>query len=159
MNGWHEIDITQLVQAWIDNGLDNYGLLIRAQIGSKFSKFYSKEHSNSNLHPFLEVDYTPVSISDNVIQETVINLQNYPNPFNPETTISFHLTAKDAKDAKITIYNFKGQKIRQYSIFNSQSSIVWDGRDESNNPVSSGIYLYKLQTTGFSKTKKMILLQ
>jgi len=70
---------------------------------------------------------------------------NYPNPFNPSTTISFSLTAKNAKDAKIEIFNLKGQKIRQYSIFNNQSSIVWDGTDENNKPVSSGIYLYQLK--------------
>ncbi len=156
---WFEVDITALVQEWANSGIENHGFVIRAVSGNKFSKFYSKEYSNPNLHPYLVVNYSPVSISDNLIQETIINLQNYPNPFNPITTISFNLTAEDTENAELIIYNLKGQKIRQYSIFNNQSSIVWNGKDDNSNPVTSGIYFYKLQAAGFSQTKKMILLK
>jgi len=85
-------------------------------------------------------------------------LTNYPNPFNPSTTIQF--TAECAENAEIFIYNIKGQQIRQYSILNSQSSIIWDGRDENNQPVSSGIYFYQLRIDGNSKAiNKMLLLK
>jgi hypothetical protein len=160
VNGWHNIDITQLIQAWINEDVENYGLLIRAQTGSKFSKFYSKEHSNSNLHPYLEVNYTPVSISNNFIQEAVINLQNYPNPFNPETTISFSLK----EDCRVTIdvYNFRGQKVK--SLVNgyleaANHLVIWDGKDNSGRNVSSGVYFYKMDTKEYSSIKKMILLK
>jgi hypothetical protein len=86
-------------------------------------------------------------------------LYNYPNPFNPTTTISFNFTAENAKDTELVIYNIKGQKIKQFSIFNNQSSIVWDGTDENNQLVSSGIYFYKLDAGEFSQTRKMILLK
>ncbi|MCK4677546.1 MAG: T9SS type A sorting domain-containing protein, partial [Bacteroidales bacterium] len=86
-----------------------------------------------------------------------INLSNYPNPFKHSTTISFSLP-ENTKNAEIIIYNFKGQKIKQYSIKSFQSSIVWDGTGDSGNPVSVGIYFYKMKygnkSTGF---KKMIL--
>ena len=104
--------------------------------------------------------------------------QNYPNPFNPKTTISFNLTAEDTENTELIIYNLKGQKIRQYSIFpeqsqapygagNNQSSIVWDGKDDSGKPVANGIYFYKLsidKSEGISSertniTKKMIILK
>ncbi len=159
VNGWHNIDITQLIQAWIDEDIENYGLLIRAQTGSKFSKFYSKEHSNSTLHPYLEVDYIPVSISDNLIQKAIINLPNYPNPFNPTTIISFSVT-QNSDFVKLEIYNVKGQKVKQLvssQLSAGQHSVEWDGKDENNQSVTSGIYFYKLQTNGFSQTKKMIL--
>ena len=162
VNGWHNIDITQLTQAWIDEDVENYGLLIRAQTGSKFSKFYSKEHSNSNLHPYLEVNYTPISIDDNLVQEAIINLQNYPNPFNPSTTISFEFSNEQNQQneqTKLEIYNLRGQKIRQYSIFNNQSSIIWDGKDENNNLVTSGIYFYRIKFANSVKMNKMILLK
>ncbi|MEA2096733.1 MAG: DNRLRE domain-containing protein [Candidatus Cloacimonadota bacterium] len=163
VNGWHNIDITQLVQTWIDNGLENYGLLIKAQAGSKFSKFYSKEHSNSNLHPYLEVYYTPVNIDNNTIQETNLNLQNYPNPFNPSTTISFETTNLH-ENTRIEIYNLKGQKIRTFLIHQFTNipvnQIVWDGKDENNNPVVSGIYFYNLDIDGKTiVSEKMILMK
>ncbi len=98
------------------------------------------------------------NFAQNEILESTIILKNYPNPFNPETTISFNLTAEDAKNAKLEIYNLKGQKIKQYSIFNNQSSIVWNGTNENNQPVSSGIYFYKLNIEN-SLVKKMLLLK
>ena len=90
---------------------------------------------------------------------------NHPNPFNPSTTITFSLFSKDAGNAEISIYNLKGQKIRQYSIFNPssagqgyQSSIIWNGTDENNQPVSSGIYFYKLNVNGKTEAVKKCLL-
>lgn len=86
--------------------------------------------------------------------------QNYPNPFNPKTTIEYTLT-RSCK-AKIEIYNALGQKVRAL-IDEYQSAgvkrIYWDGKDDSGNQVSSGIYFYKFSTDEFSRTKKMVLLR
>ncbi|MEA3475345.1 MAG: choice-of-anchor Q domain-containing protein [Candidatus Cloacimonadota bacterium] len=86
--------------------------------------------------------------------------QNYPNPFSTSTTISFNLATRlhkfpplDSKhltgQARIKIYNVKGQLIKQlFPIaigINNKSSIEWDGKDENGNPLSSGIYFYKLE--------------
>jgi len=91
---------------------------------------------------------------------------NYPNPFNPTTTISFSLTAEDAKHAKLDIYNLKGQKIKKLEISPESvreklgiNEVVWNGTDENNQPVSSGIYFYKLEAGDFQKVRKMILLK
>ncbi len=86
-------------------------------------------------------------------------LSNYPNPFNPSTTISFSLTTENSENAELIIYNLKGQKIRQYSILDNQSSIIWNGRDENRNTVSSGVYLYKLKSGKYTASKKMILMK
>ena len=95
---------------------------------------------------------------EQVINSTGYLLNNFPNPFNPETTISFSLTTEHTESTEIIIYNLKGQKIRQYSIFNSQSSITWDGTDENNQPVSSGIYFYQLKVNGKKIAMKKCLL-
>ncbi len=95
------------------------------------------------------------------------NLNNYPNPFNPTTTISFNLTAEDAKNAKIIIYNIKGQKVMTFDTFPSGScrigtseySVVWNGKDSNNKSVSSGIYFYKISAGKSSAMKKMLLLK
>ena len=82
------------------------------------------------------------------IQSSIFNIQlsNYPNPFNPTTTIKFNLP--ESGEVKLVIYNIKGQKVRELKIENLKlkiNEVVWDGTDENNQPVSSGIYLYKLQ--------------
>jgi hypothetical protein len=95
---------------------------------------------------------------DHQLPTTNYQLTNYPNPFNPETTIQF--TAEDMESAEVIIYNIKGQKIRQYSIFNNQSSIIWNGTDNNKQPVSNGIYFYELRVDGKNVAiKKMILLK
>ena len=100
-------------------------------------------------------------IENQQLPMTDFQLSNFPNPFNPETTIYFSIEQNQQNEQiKIEIYNIKGQKIRQYSIFNIQSSIVWDGKDENNQPVSSGIYFYQLRINGNSKAiNKMILMK
>jgi len=97
--------------------------------------------------------------AENEIISTEIRLSNFPNPFNPKTTISFELNTENTEGTEIVIYNIKGQKIRQYSILNIQSSIVWDGKDDNNQPVSSGIYFYRLEAGNYTSTKRMIFLK
>jgi hypothetical protein len=85
---------------------------------------------------------------------------NYPNPFNPETVIAFS-TAK-AGPVKLRIYNTKGQLVRTLASDTRGAGlhrIVWDGRNNNRNPVSSGMYLYKLDVPGYSRTRKMMLLK
>lgn len=102
-----------------------------------------------------------VSIGDDNIQYSTENLQlnNYPNPFNPTTSISFSI--QDESNVELSIYNIKGQKIK--SLANDDYSkgshtINWNGDDEFSNPVSSGIYCYKLNVNGKTKAFKKCLL-
>ncbi len=108
-----------------------------------------------------------ISIANNTIAKSLIsNLSNYPNPFNPTTTISFNLTAENAE---LIIYNIKGQKVKDLSPSlchpervegrgETKYSVIWDGTDENNQPVSSGIYFYKLNINGKSESVKKCLL-
>jgi parallel beta-helix repeat protein len=85
---------------------------------------------------------------------------NYPNPFNPETNISFSLPTE--QNIELIIYNTKGQKVRQLlsGEFTSGShSVTWDGKDNENKNVGSGLYLYKLKTNDQVFSKKMLLLK
>ncbi|MGH1362104.1 MAG: S8 family serine peptidase [Calditrichia bacterium] len=86
--------------------------------------------------------------------------QNYPNPFNPTTTISYRLAG--AGDVEIDIFNSLGQRVRTL-VRSSQTAgsyqVVWNGRDDADNKVSSGVYLYRLKSAGQVLTKKMLLLE
>jgi len=89
-----------------------------------------------------------------------LGLTNYPNPFNPTTTISYNLAVDT--EAELTVYNTKGQKVK--TLVNQQQqagtrSVEWNGKDDNNNPVSSGIYFYKIKTNADVKISKMILLK
>jgi len=85
---------------------------------------------------------------------------NYPNPFNPETTISF--STKEAGPVRVRVFNVKGQLVRDLVDGNLPAGyhrVVWDGKDSSNRGVSSGIYMYRMDAPGYSKTLKMMLMK
>jgi len=117
----------------------------------------------------VDINFVEISIDDeNEFVNDHFELANYPNPFNSSTTISFQISNEQNQQdeqIKIDIYNIKGQKVRTLECVNdvdakateSLYSKTWNGTDENNKPVSSGIYFYRLKTDGFSQTKKMIL--
>ena len=88
-------------------------------------------------------------------------LSNSPNPFNPSTKITFSLNSQTPEHTLLTIYNLKGQRIKilaQNEFAKGFHSIIWNGDDENNNPISSGIYLYKLNINGKTESVNKCLL-
>jgi hypothetical protein len=89
--------------------------------------------------------------------------QNYPNPFNPSTTIRYMLPSQPGRSrATLTIYNQLGEVVR--TLVNQQQGpgvhqVVWDGRNDSGELVSSGVYFYQLRYGQYQETKKMIYLR
>jgi len=92
-------------------------------------------------------------------------LPNYPNPFNPETWLPYQL-AQDA-DVTILIYNINGQLVRDLFLGNQSAGVYvmrdkaayWDGRDNSGEKVSSGVYFVTLRAGDFVSTRKMAILK
>lgn len=86
--------------------------------------------------------------------------QNSPNPFISETQILYQIP----REGKITlkIYNAGGQLVKKLVDEIKHAGYYqakWDGRDENNKKVSSGVYFYFLRTEHFSQNKRMILLR
>jgi len=107
----------------------------------------------------IKLDSEGISNADNVIINNNFKCNNYPNPFNPTTTIYFSI--QNGSKIELSIYNIKGQKIR--SLLNDQissgnHSIVWNGKDDSDKKVSSGVYLYKLHVNDKAELNKKCLL-
>jgi hypothetical protein len=86
--------------------------------------------------------------------------QNYPNPFNPSTIISYNLPKQST--VQIKIYDAIGNEVR--SLINEDKlagkyNILWDGRNNAGNKVSSGVYYYRITAGDFVQTKKMMLMK
>ncbi len=88
-------------------------------------------------------------------------LQNIPNPFNAGTTIRFDLPEEG--QVMLTIYDVLGRKVvtlvanEPYS--SGSHAVLWDGKDQSGQRVSSGVYLVQIQAGNFSRSRKMLLLK
>lgn len=86
--------------------------------------------------------------------------QNYPNPFNPETTIEFSVPFNSR--VKLEVFNSLGQKVK--SLVNEDYStgsysVIWNGTNDYNQRVPSGIYFYIMTARDFQQTQKMLLMK
>ncbi|HET6348150.1 MAG TPA: C25 family cysteine peptidase [Candidatus Krumholzibacteria bacterium] len=91
--------------------------------------------------------------------------QNFPNPFNPSTHIEYWVPDQRGprqSTVSLVIYDVRGARVR--TLVNATQPagryrVQWDGRNDDGAPVSSGIYFYRMATTNFSETRKMLLLK
>jgi len=86
--------------------------------------------------------------------------QNHPNPFNPTTTISYDVP--NACQVRIVVMNILGQQVATLvdeTKAPGHYEVIWYGTDDNGSKVSSGIYLYSIQTGDFVQTRKMMLMK
>ncbi len=86
--------------------------------------------------------------------------QNYPNPFNSATTIEYAL--RSASRAVLEVYDLTGQRVLElvdHYHEGGRYQVTWDGLDEAGDPLSSGLYLMRLQALGRIETRKMMLMK
>ena len=88
------------------------------------------------------------------VSEFALN-QNFPNPFNPNTSITFDV--KESGFVSLTVFNMIGQEV---------ASLVNTTMAQGHHTVSfnaanlpSGLYIYRMETPGFSASKKMLLMK
>jgi hypothetical protein len=118
-------------------------------------------------------DNIGVSVFQTITMEVVYNVandnnlplftsleKNYPNPFNPQTNISYSL--KQTGPVKLQIFNAKGQLVRtliEETQLAGKYNAIWYGKNDSGNPVGSGIYFYKMKTKDYQDIQRMLLLK
>ena len=86
---------------------------------------------------------------------------SYPNPFNPVTTIRFDVGIT-SPESTLRIYDVSGRNVTTLISGQLQPGsyeVQWDATNNQGEPVSAGVYLYKIQVGKFSQTNKMILLK
>ncbi|KAA3600444.1 MAG: T9SS C-terminal target domain-containing protein [Calditrichaeota bacterium] len=116
--------------------------------------------SSSDTFKFTNPMAVKLSNFENQIPDLFVLHQNYPNPFNPKTNIRFDLP--ENSQVKLKIYNLLGQEVR--TLINEEmsagfKSVIWNGKNNSGNFISSGIYVYQIITDKHIKSKKMLFLK
>ena len=104
--------------------------------------------------------YHHTTANDPDIPSVTLLDQNYPNPFNPTTTFKFSLAKKTAVSLKV--YNVKGQLVKTlaHGLLNAgYHTVLWNGKDNHNSSVASGIYFYRLETGDKTFVRKALLLK
>jgi hypothetical protein len=101
-----------------------------------------------------------VSIIDETLPVTYKLYNSYPNPFNPTTTLRYDLP-EDAL-VNVTIYDIMGRQVSKLVSSRQTAgyrSIQWDATNNAGQPVSAGVYLYRIEAGEFRQTRKMVLLK
>ncbi|MBT3754932.1 MAG: hypothetical protein HOK80_02060 [Candidatus Cloacimonetes bacterium] len=105
-----------------------------------------------------------VSSNENTINANSEFVSCYPNPFNPQTTAFLNL--KSESYVTLNVYNIKGEKIKTLvneNLSAGEHHITWNGTDNNNKNVSSGIYFFETgiakQEHDYTSVKKVILLK
>lgn len=114
----------------------------------------------NQYHKVEESGGTGVEIFNSAVPKAMALAQNYPNPFNPTTQIEYDLSK--ASDVTLIVYDVTGREVT--TLVNGHKpagsyTTSWDGRDNSGNLLSTGIYVYRLQAGDFIATKKMVFVQ
>lgn len=153
-------EFTALVQNWLENPDENNGLILIGdeETNGSAKRFSSRQNVNEDQRPVLIVEYTGEATSNEVmsdIPQTVQLNQNYPNPFNPATTISFSLP--EAAFAEIAVYDMLGRKLQSVlseQVQAGQHTVTFDA-----STLSSGVYMYTLQTGNQRLTRRFTVLK
>ena len=145
---------------------------VSPQYGDTIYRFSHWSDGDSIQHsiqvPASDVTYTafydveiPTAIGDLPMPTEVALYQNAPNPFNPTTMIRYDVPVGTSR-ATLRIYSVAGQLIQTLidgPVTPGRKSTMWSGKDTRGNPVSSGIYFYRLHAGGRTITKKMVFLK
>ncbi len=86
--------------------------------------------------------------------------QNAPNPFNSGTVISWFQLQPGV--ARLEVFALTGQRVAVLHEGPRKAGLHrlrWDGRDDRGRPLASGVYVYRLVTTGVVQTRKLTLLR
>ncbi|MCF7858847.1 MAG: FG-GAP-like repeat-containing protein [Candidatus Cloacimonetes bacterium] len=100
-----------------------------------------------------------VHSNNETVSPNQFDLSNYPNPFNPSTNIHFSIPSECK--VELTIYNILGQKVKTQiseTLPAGDYSETWNGMNEFDQPLSSGVYFYKLDINYKTQAIKKCLL-
>ncbi len=138
-----------------DTGLPNV-VVMDLDYRSSDKKLFAATHGRGMFSAPIS-GITEVKTDNNIIAKNFMLAQNYPNPFNPSTIIKYNLPK--AGTTTLKIYDILGNEVA--TLVNGfqkagSHSITFSA---SNFKLASGIYIYRLQSNGYSASKKMMLLK
>jgi len=136
-----------------------------------FETYSDQQNRNEVMNRVLNYFFEVTSIDSESKQSKPIPaafelFQSYPNPFNPVTTIPYQLP--EESEVTLEVYNTLGQKIRTLvnkSLPAGLHQVYWDGNNEKNESVGSGLYLIKFiaiaenSRSSYQKTQKILFLK
>jgi photosystem II stability/assembly factor-like uncharacterized protein len=178
------ISTSKIFLAWFDNSTNEQGFRIERRVNSSGSFSLVGTTGPNTLNYIDTVGISPGNLYEyrvaafsgstqssytNIVAILVTGIEptgtdipnkytlynNYPNPFNPTTKVKFDLPKNDFVSLKI--YNMQGQEVGvlvQENLSAGRYELEFNGAN-----LTSGVYFYRLETSSFTDTRKMILIK
>ena len=168
MGTFFELDSTDQIVWMYVNPVSSDGILFQGDSAQSNTVFRCHRYdinyaafSGLDLSPIGPIEYyldTDAASSNNRLKFSLYG--NYPNPFNPKTRLSYYLPEETY--VKLFVHNLRGQFIKTL-VDDIQpgglNAIEWDATDFHGNQVSSGVYIYRLITSEFEESKRLVFIK
>ena len=167
-NGYWTIAATitnLLIEFYIDYGVtipDPKGRTIyyrmRGKVYDTYSDYTDEKIPVANVERLLPKKLVDDNTNTEPLPQKFELLANYPNPFNSNTAIRFQLPYETYVTLKI--FNVRGEDIRTLTrgrMKPGMQQVEWDGTDQADRRVASGIYIYQIIAGEFRQAQKMTL--
>jgi hypothetical protein len=160
-NQWHELE--QLTKIWNNESWQDYEIKYQTWNSDFVVERLVQRWENGRIwvnESYVTITYGEAFSPEDVLAQSMI-MANYPNPFNPTTTISFSLS-KNSDVTTLEIFNSKGQLVKTLihsSLPVGNYRVEWNGKNEQQESVASGIYFYRLVSGKSAQIRKMILMK
>ncbi len=117
-------------------------------------------HCGVGVSDEFTIPYTQVSIMNSLTLDRFYLAQNHPNPFNPTTIIRYELP--EQAYVNLSVYDLLGREV--ITLVSrveeaGEKSVQWDATNNLGQPVSAGMYFYRIKAGNFFQTKQMVLLE
>jgi hypothetical protein len=117
---------------------------------------------HGNVGPFALLEPDEVAAQDMpAVADQPVLMQNRPNPFNPRTTIRFTLPSRMA--VNLEVYDMSGRLVdvvlKGEVLSRGIHQVDWPRADRRGRALPTGIYFYRLESVGYSETKRMVLVK
>lgn len=156
INGSGDLEWSRVFGGINDEG---FGCIRDAGDGGFVISGSANSYGNDSENYFLKVNdqgvVTSVSDRGQVLPVNYVLMQNYPNPFNNQTLIQYHIPRAD--HVKLEILNLRGQRIDV--VFDGYQMAGYHTVTWASSDLASGLYFYRLKTSGFKEIKRMLLIK
>ncbi len=143
---------------WDTRGLDPGYHMLRLTIRSAYVDSFRFDMPLVVYIYLNESTRTGSESDDTAIPSATALMQNTPNPFNPSTNIRFALS--EGADVRLSVYDIRGRLVNTLIEDRLQAGehvVHWNGTDAREIPVSSGVYICRLESAGQRHTRKMVM--
>jgi len=145
-----DMDVTQLVVDMIANPNSSYGFMFKLQVESYYRKlvFASSDHTNSALHPKLEICMYPDPTSIGEVNSNNLNVNIFPNPVQDILNIKI---SNFKQGAQLKLFDIAGRLLMEKSISSEQTQINVSG-------FAKGVYIVEIQSEESSIARQKVVI-